>query len=160
MLISRRAVREWFSRPEISLFYPASWIKIRGAGRLSRILSRSTFIRQDRFSLSCLRSSPDKNPTEREVADLLFQFNKICYVWHEENEALDNAGFKSAMPEYAAETDMFSGPYVKVGIEPVQTSFRNGPPLFRELNKWRQAGVIGMEHLAVKLQRLAVKLQR
>jgi len=81
-----------------------------------------------------------KNPTEHEVADLLFRFNRICYVWHEENEALDRAGYRSSMPSSAYEEDI-QVRYSEIGIDPVETSFKNGPPLFTQLNRWRLEGI-------------------
>jgi hypothetical protein len=43
-----------------------------------------------------------------------------------------------------AEVDVLAR-YRKVGIEPLETSFKNGPPLFRQLDRWRQAGITGDE---------------
>jgi len=71
---------------------------------------------------------------------LLFRFNRICYVWHEENEALDRAGYRSSMPSSAYEEDI-QVRYSEIGIDPVETSFKNGPPLFTQLNRWRLEGI-------------------
>jgi hypothetical protein len=138
VLISRRAISEWFSRPEISSYrFPAERL---GGRRGSRAFVAEHVYPTRSLQALVLAKFSGKNPTEREIADLLFRFNRICYVWHEENEALDRAGFRSSMPKSADEGDVH-GRYREIGIDPVETSFRNGPPLFKQLNRWRQERV-------------------
>ncbi len=140
--ISRRAVYEWFSRPEIPSYrFPAA--KLGGRNGSRAFVAEHVYPTRSLQTLVLVKFS-DRNPTEREVAELLSRFNKICYVWHEENEALDNAGFKNSMPHDANEADVLAR-YRKVGIDLVETPFKNGPPLFRQLDMWRQTGISGDE---------------
>jgi hypothetical protein len=136
--ISRRAVREWFARPDIPSYrFPAERL---GGRRGSRAFVAEHAYPTRSLQALVLAKYSEKNPTEGEVAELLFHYNKLCYVWHEENEALDRAGFRSSIPKSAEEADVHAR-YREVGIEPIETAFRNGPPLFKQLLTWRQEGV-------------------
>jgi hypothetical protein len=136
--ISSRALKEWFARTEITTYrYPAANL---GGRRGSRaFVAEHIYPTRSLQNLIISRFS-GKNPTEQEVQALLSQYNRICYVWHEENEKLDAAGLKSTVPPSSAEDDIYAR-YREVGVEPIETSFSNGPPLFRKLREWRQEGV-------------------
>jgi hypothetical protein len=85
--ISRRAISEWFSRAEISSYrFPAERL---GGRRGSRAFVAEHVYPTRSLQALILAKFSVENPTEREIADLLFRFNRICYVWHEENDALD-----------------------------------------------------------------------
>lgn len=71
---------------------------------------------------------------------MLERFNKICYIWHEENDVLARAGLRNSIPTSADQADVCAR-YREVGIEPIETSFSNGPPLFKQLDAWRKHGM-------------------
>jgi hypothetical protein len=138
VFISVRAISEWFGRPEISSYrYPAEKL---GGRRGSRAFVAEHIYPTRSLQALVLADYARSNPSEHEVATLLERFNKICYIWHEENDLLDRSGLRTSMPTTANQGDAYAR-YCEVGIEPIQTSFSNGPPLLRQLYAWRNEGM-------------------
>ncbi len=64
-------------------------------------------------------------------------FNRICYVWHEEDIALNKAGLRSQIDIIDLdEYNMFSR-YKTVNIKQISTNFKTGIELFKFLKKER-----------------------
>jgi|TARA_B110000259_G_scaffold154779_1_gene175546 hypothetical protein len=83
----------------------------------------------------------NKNPSFSAYKKFFNQFNKICFVWHDEDILLNKAGYKKEMPSNhnSLEENIFAR-YDAVEIKPIRTKFINPSCLFSELGERRNAG--------------------
>jgi hypothetical protein len=83
------------------------------------------------------------DPSLEEVRDLFERHNRICYVWYEEDKRLTDANLRSSVPEASskeAEDPLARYRADGVGIEPLETSLKNGHEIFRKLTTCRKEG--------------------
>lgn len=83
------------------------------------------------------------DPSLKEIRDLLGRHNRICYVWYEEDKRLTDANLRSSVPEASskeAEDPLARYRADGVGIEPLETSLKDGHAIFRKLTKCRKEG--------------------
>jgi len=142
VMISRRALVEWFGRPQVSGYqHPAAAL---GGKKGSRSFVAEHVFPTKAFQGLILERYTHTNPQLEEVRDLLSSYNRICYVWFEEDSALERAGLKSRIPTDSEPADVF-GRYRAVGIDAIATQFPDGRPLFRYLAALRSKGVTADE---------------
>ena len=80
-----------------------------------------------------------KNPTYEEYRYFIQHYNRLCYVWHEEDTALNNAGLRSEVPNFENLEENIYERYKSVGIHPIQSNHDHGNKLFRHLAEIRQS---------------------
>ena len=67
-------------------------------------------------------------------------FNRICYIWHLEDQDLNKAGLRSSIRiDDINKNNMFSR-YETLNIVPISTNFKTGMELFKYLKKERENG--------------------
>jgi len=68
-------------------------------------------------------------------------YNRICYIWHEEDSKLNKAGLRSIIKvDELTPSNMFSR-YETVDIKQISTNFKTGNELFKFLKKQRENNV-------------------
>ena len=83
-----------------------------------------------------------KNPSFNEYKHFFIKFNKIWLVWHEEDNYLNDLGFKKNMPVKINEIkDNIFSRYVAANIKPIKTIFLNPGDLFTVLKEKRDEGL-------------------
>ena len=60
-----------------------------------------------------------KNPTYEEYKYFIQHYNRLCYVWHEEDTALNDAGLRSEVPNIENLEENIYERYKSVGIHPI-----------------------------------------
>lgn len=81
-----------------------------------------------------------RNPTYEEFKTYFLEFNKICYVWHEEDTAINEKGYKSSVPNFDTLQESIYARYYEVGIKPIETNHQKGHKLFIDLAQQRDRG--------------------
>lgn len=86
-----------------------------------------------------------KNPSLEEVKDVCSIYNRICYVWYEEDKKLNNNKLRSSLPKLAASSSDpdQDDPFARyraneVAIDFIETTLDDGYAIFRVLNQCRQ----------------------
>ncbi len=134
VMISERALREWFKRPEIIRYqHPASSMGGRKGSRA--FVADHPFPTKELQNLVLSRYRRT-NPTLKQIEELLRTHNRICYVWFEEDERLRAAGYNSRNPDSADPDDVFAR-YKEVEIHALGTRFPDGKYLFKCLSELR-----------------------
>jgi hypothetical protein len=65
-------------------------------------------------------------------------YNRICYIWHEEDNELNKAGLRSTIKvNELSPSNMFSR-YDTVDVKQISTNFKTGNELFKFLKKQRE----------------------
>ena len=87
-----------------------------------------------------LQKFKDKNPTYDQYRKFFLYFNRICYVWHKEDEHLKNIGLNHSVPNIDnLEKEIFKR-YEAADIDPIQTMYLKGNELFKHLKCFRGEG--------------------
>lgn len=87
-----------------------------------------------------LQKFKDKNPTYDQYRKFFLHFNRICYVWHKEDEHLKNIGLNHSVPNINnLEKEIFER-YEAANIHPIQTKHLQGNELFKHLKYYRSEG--------------------
>ena len=81
-----------------------------------------------------------ENPTYEEYKYFIQHHNRLCYVWHEEDTALNSAGLRSEVPNFENLEENIYERYKSVGIHPIQSSYDHGNKLFQNLAEMRESG--------------------
>ena len=81
----------------------------------------------------------ETNPSFTDFQELMTFFNKICYVWHEEDAQLRIKGLSSSIPQQASPGNVIAR-YEEAGIFAFQTWFNDGKSLFDKLKILRNQG--------------------
>ena len=72
--------------------------------------------------------------------------NRICYVWHEEDENLKKLGYNQDVPKIDDIESNIFGRYLISGIEHIETRFKTGNELFKKLKTYRK-DFLGIEEI-------------
>ena len=78
-----------------------------------------------------------KNPTYEEYQDFFLKFNRLCYVWHDEDTKLKDMGLNSEVPDIENLENKIFERYDKCDIKYIETSKKSGNELFKYLNELR-----------------------
>lgn len=88
-----------------------------------------------------LKKFIQKNPSYEEYQRFFLKFNRLCYVWHEEDRNLKEMGFNSDVPDILNIEDKIFDRYDKCGIRYIETNSKNGNDLFKNLKNLRSKAV-------------------
>lgn len=90
-----------------------------------------------RFSFKTFK---DMQPDLKSFKSYFSTFNRICYIWHKEDQELTKAGLRSTIRINSLnKLNMFSR-YETLNIIPISTNFKTGIELFKFLKKERENG--------------------
>ena len=82
-----------------------------------------------------------ENPSYDEYKNFFLKFNRLCYVWHEEDVVLKERGFNSSVPNFENIENKIFERYEKCGINYIETRFSNGNDLFKQLKYFRSNSI-------------------
>lgn len=82
-----------------------------------------------------------RNPSYEEYKNFFLKFNRLCYVWHEEDVNLKDRGFNSDVPDYENIEDKIFDRYDKCGIKYIETHASTGKDLFKQLKSFRSNSI-------------------
>ena len=82
-----------------------------------------------------------KYPDLKNFKTFFSTYNRICYIWHEEDTKLNKAGLRSIIKvDYLTPSNMFSR-YDNVDIKQISTNFKTGNELFKFLKMQRDNNI-------------------
>jgi len=146
-MISRQAIEKFMTEqlPDGSLLAKGTTVQEFTSGKERR---GRCFVAEHVYPTKALqklvfRRYATVDPSLEEVIDLLGRHNRICYVWYEEDKRLTDANLRSSIPEASpkeAEDPLARYRADGVGIEPLETSFKDGHAIFRKLTRCRKEG--------------------
>lgn len=146
-MISRQAIEKFMTEklPDGSLLMKGTTVQEFTSGKERR---GRCFVAEHVYPTKALqklvfRRYATSDPSLEEVRDLLGRHNRICYVWYEEDKRLADANLRSSVPEASpkeAEDPLARYRSDGVGIEPLETSLKDGHAIFRNLTACRKKG--------------------
>lgn len=133
VLISRRAVEEFFL--DINLEKSSQARHFGGRGNARCFVAEHMYPTKALQDLT-LNEWKGRNPSLDEFKLLMKRFNRICYIWHEEDKQLEQSSCRSSLPR---DVDLrnVTARYRMVGIEAHETYFPEGKDLFALLKRYR-----------------------
>ena len=88
-----------------------------------------------------------RDPSLEEVQELFKRYNRICYVWYEEDKRLTDNQLRSSIPKFApgGSSRVSEDPLARyrangIEIEALETSLKDGYGIFRRLTACRAKG--------------------
>jgi len=84
-----------------------------------------------------LEKFKNNNPTYDQYRDFFLHFNRVCYVWHREDECLKDIGYNHNVPEIENIENQVFGRYLEANIKHIQTKYKTGNELFKALKNYR-----------------------
>jgi hypothetical protein len=146
-MISRQAIEKFMTEqlPDGSLLMKDTTVQEFTSGKERR---GRCFVAEHVYPTKALqklvfRRYATSDPSLEEVRDLLGRHNRICYVWYEEDKRLTDANLRSSVPK--ARSREPEDPLARyradgVGIDPLETSLKDGHAIFRKLTTCRKEG--------------------
>lgn len=148
-MISRLAIEKFFTArlPDGLLLTKESSVSDFTAGREKR---GRCFVAEHTYPTKALQNLiftrfANNDPSPEEVRDVCRTYNRICYVWYEEDKQLNNKKLRSSLPRLPASSSSQSqnDPFARyradgVAIEFIETSLDDGYAIFRVLDQYRQ----------------------
>lgn len=133
VLISRRAIENFFL--DTSLHKSSKAKEFGGRGNARCFVAEHMYPTRALQEL-ILTEWQHFDPSLNDFSALMKKFNRICYVWYEEDERLEQSSYKSSLPEDADCHDV-TARYRATGIEACETRFPEGNRLFTQLKRLR-----------------------
>ena len=136
VLMSKKALSMWLDNSELKKNTPA--LSYGGPG------NKRCFVAEHIYPTECLKNRFKvqfcyENLSKNEFKDFFRKYNRICYTWYTEDEALKEAGFKSTVPDDSDADECVFSRYKKLKIEYISTKFGDGNTLFSNLKLYRES---------------------
>lgn len=147
-MVSRLAVEKFFSErlPDGSLLKKGTTVKEFTSGREKR---GRCFVAEHVYPTKALQdlvftrfACVDPSPVE--VRELCIKYNRICYVWYEEDKQLTENQLRSSIPKTSSATSSHheDDPLLRyrakgIAIEALETTLGDGHAIFRALDQCR-----------------------
>jgi len=164
-MISRLAIEKFFTArlPDGSPLTKETSVRDFTAGREKRgrcFVAEHTYPTKELQNLIFTRFA-NHDPCPEEVKDICKTYNRICYVWYEEDKQLNDNKLRSSLPRLASSSSSQSqdDPFARyradgVAIEFIETILDDGHAIFRVLDQCRQLEA-NMEHTIKLLAQLS-----
>jgi len=133
VMISKEAISQFISNPTVTKGSKASEF---GGGAGARCFVAEHIYPSKQLKTLVLKKFEDCDPTLEELKALFSNFNRICYVWHEEDKRLTSLGLRSSSPVGSELEDLYAR-YEAAEISAVPTNFSHGRHLFKHLEACR-----------------------
>ena len=133
VMISKEAISQFIDNPTVQKGSKASEF---GGGAGARCFVAEHIYPSKLLKSLVLKKFEDCDPSLEELKALFSKFNRICYVWHEEDKRLTNLGLRSASPAESKLENLYAR-YEAAGISAIPTNFSHGSHLFKHLEKCR-----------------------
>ena len=133
VMISKEAISQFIDNPTVKKGSKALEF---GGGVGARCFVAEHVYPSKQFKSLILKKFEDCDPSLEELKALFSKFNRICYVWHEEDKRLTSLGLRSSSPVGSKLEDLYAR-YEAAGISAIPTNFSQGSHLFKHLEKCR-----------------------
>jgi hypothetical protein len=151
-MISRLAIEKFYTArlPDGSMLMKETSVSDFTAGREKR---GRCFVAEHTYPTKALQSLiftrfANHDPSPEEVRDVCRTYNRICYIWYEEDKQLNNNKLRSSLPRLSASSrsQPKDDPFARyradgVDIEFIETILDDGYAIFRVLDQCRQLEV-------------------
>ena len=101
-----------------------------------------------------LKKFSKENPTFEEYKKFFLKFNRLCYVWHEEDLILKNMGLNDSVPDIKNIENKIFERYIKSDIEYIETNLQNGNELFKKLKTLR-SGAATLDEVISSIKKIS-----
>jgi hypothetical protein len=150
-MISRLAIEKFFTErlPGGSSLQKASTVQQFTSGQEKR---GRCFVAEHVYPTKALQDLvfnlyENADPSLEELCSLFKKYNRICYIWYEEDKCLTDNQLRSAVPQAALDSSYVESgdPLARyrangIDIDPLETAFKDGHAIFPWLNKCRDRG--------------------